>query len=62
MVIEYLYGVYKPGTTFKQIFLYEDDGDVIMTNGNIYEDELNIFDDDEDEDDSECEYDGPDDA
>jgi hypothetical protein len=57
MVIEYLYGVYKPGTTFCQVFLYEEEGgDAIMTLGPVYEDELDILDSD---DESECEYDGP---
>jgi hypothetical protein len=50
MVIEYLYGVYKPGTTFCQVFLYEEDGgDAIMTLGPIYEDELDMFDSDAEE-------------
>jgi len=57
MVIEYLYGVYKPGTTFCQVFLYEEEGgDAIMTLGPVYEDELDIFDSDDDEE-EEC--DGP---
>jgi hypothetical protein len=57
MVIEYLWGVYKPGTTFRQVFLYEEEGgDAIMTLGPVYEDELDIFDSD---DEDECEYDGP---
>ena len=60
MVIEYLHGVYKPGTTFRQIFLYEEEnGDAIMTNGPVYEDELDIFDSDDEEDDADKDLDGP---
>ena len=56
MVIEYLYGVYRPGTTFCQVFLYEEEGgDAIMTLGPVYEDELDILDSDDEEE----EYDGP---
>ena len=59
MVIEYLYGVYRPGTNFCQVFLYEEEGgDAIMTLGPVYEDELDIFDSD-DEDDAEEDLDGP---
>jgi hypothetical protein len=59
MVIEYLRGVYKPGTTFCQVFLYEEeDGDAIMTLGPVYEDELDIFDSD-DEDNAVEDFDGP---
>ena len=51
MIIVYSTDEFKPDTQYRRVFLYEDDGDAIMT-GLLYEDEL--------EDDAELEYDGPD--
>ena len=47
MIIVYSTDEFKPDTEYRRVFLYEDDGDAIMT-GLMYEDEL------------EDDYDGPD--
>ena len=39
MKIEYSTTEFKVGTTIARIYLYEDDGDVIMTDGIMYEDD-----------------------
>lgn len=39
MRIEYSKNEFKPGTTLRKIYLYEDDGDVIMTDEIMYEDD-----------------------
>lgn len=63
MKIEYVYNEFKDGTTYRRIFLFEDDGDVVMTDGNIYEDEIVVdADGDGDEDDANGDYDGPEDG
>lgn len=53
MKIEYSNEV-RPGTFVRRVYLYEDDGDVIMTEFPVYEDEL--------EDDGDGDYDGPEDG
>jgi hypothetical protein len=53
MKIEFSQTEFRPGTTVRRVYLYEDDGDVIMTDDPIYEDEL------EDDDGSEIGFDGP---
>lgn len=55
MLIEYVENEFKPGTSFRRVILYEDDDDVIMTWEPMYEDEINV----EDEDDAEGDFDGP---
>jgi hypothetical protein len=57
MLIEYVANSFKPGTMYRQVFLYYDDGDVMMTNGYVYEDEYP-----EEEDDADGDYDGPEDG
>lgn len=52
MKIEYSTSECMEGTTRRRMYLYEDDGDVIMTTEILYEVA-------EEEDDSECDYDGP---
>ena len=39
MKIVYSNCEFKPGTLLRRIYLYEDDGDVIMTDGPVYEDD-----------------------
>jgi hypothetical protein len=56
MRIEYVYNEFKAGTTYRRVYLFEDNGDVVMTDGAVYEDELII-----DEDDADGDYDGPED-
>lgn len=51
MRIEYSETEFMPGTTRRRIYLYEDNGDVVMTYEPLYEDDK--------EDDSEYQYDGP---
>lgn len=31
---------FRPGTTVRRVYLYEDDGDVVMTDAPVYEDEI----------------------
>lgn len=40
MRIEYSSSEFKEGTTYRRVYLYEDNGDVIMTDGILYEDDL----------------------
>jgi hypothetical protein len=61
MKIVYVYNEFKEGTTYRRVFLFEDDGDAVMTEGNIYEDEV-VLEAYGDEDDAEGEYDGPEDG
>ena len=58
MLVEYISNDFKPGTSYRRVFLYYDDGDAVMTNGEVYEDEYP----EEEEDDSEEDYDGPEDG
>ena len=53
MKIVYSNSEFKPGTLLRRIYFYDDDGDVIMTDGPVYE-EI-------EEDDSDQPYDGPED-
>jgi hypothetical protein len=39
MRLEYSTSEYKPGTTLRKVYVYEDDGDVIMTDEIMYEDD-----------------------
>jgi hypothetical protein len=54
MKIEYSNTEFKPGTKLRRMYFYDDDGDVIMTNEIVYEAE-------EEQDDSDGHYDGPED-
>lgn len=54
MKIEFSKTEYLAGTKRRRIYMYEDDGDVIMTDEPVYEVE-----DEDEEDDSEYQYDGP---
>jgi len=38
MKIVYSNCEFKPGTMLRRVYFYEDDGDVIMTDGAVYED------------------------
>jgi hypothetical protein len=60
MRVQYIYNQFKEGTTYRRVLLFEDDGDVIMTDGDVYEDEI-VTDADGDEDDGDGHYDGPED-
>lgn len=40
MKIVYSNNEFKPGTVLRRIYLYEEDGDAIMTDGPVYEDYL----------------------
>jgi hypothetical protein len=50
MKVQYSYSEFKEGTSYRRVFLYEDNGDAIMTDGSIYEDEV-VVDADADEED-----------
>jgi len=54
MLLTYIDNEVREGTNFRQVILYEDDNDVIMTTEIMYEDEF-----EDDEDDAEYDYDGP---
>ena len=58
MLIEYIENDFKPGTTYRRVFLYYDNGDAIMTDGEIYEDDFP----DEDDEELEEDYEGPEDG
>lgn len=58
MRITYVSNEFKSGTTYRRIYLFEDDGDVIMTEGTVYEDDIE---DDAYSDVTGYEYDGPED-
>lgn len=60
MKIQYSYNEFKEGTTYRRVFLYEDNGDAIMTEGNMYEDEVVI--DAEGTEEDLFGYDGPEDG
>jgi len=61
MLVEYIENDFKPGTTYRRVFLYYDNGDAIMTDGDIYEDDFPDEDEDEELDEDE-DYEGPEDG
>jgi hypothetical protein len=58
MKVQYSHSEFKEGTSYRRVFLFEDNGDAIMTEKNIYEDEV-VVEADGSEDDSNGDYDGP---
>ena len=54
MLLTYIDNEVREGTNFRQVILYEDDNDVIMTTEIMYEDEF-----EDDVEDEEYDYDGP---
>jgi hypothetical protein len=57
MFIIYVEDEFKPETHLRRVLLFEDSGDAVMTDGLMYEDEIEIEEDEEDE----IVQDGPDD-
>lgn len=39
MKFVYLNNEFKPGTTRRRVYLYDEDGDAIMTEGPVYEED-----------------------
>jgi hypothetical protein len=61
MKVHYSHNEFKEGTNYRRVFLFEDNGDAIMTDGSVYEDEF-VVEADGSEDDSNGHYDGPEDT
>jgi hypothetical protein len=55
MFIIYVEDEFKPNTNLRRVLLFEDSGDAVMTDDLMYEDEIEI------EEDDEIVQDGPDD-
>ena len=61
MKVQYSHSEFKEGTSYRRIFLFEDDGDTVMTDGRVHKNEVEV-EADGSEDDSNGHYDGPEDG